>query len=133
MLRRPPRSTRTDTLFPYTTLFRSLDDLEGAGAIFMQANMGLAYVFSLFFLGPTLAHDGQQRPIARQDRVVARGGHFDGVIVDLTALNGLGPHIFYHGSSCLAALPGKDDVIGSKGAAVVKEDTLAQMDNPIGE
>src|SRR3546814_17689172 len=28
MIRRPPRSTRTDTLFPYTTLFRS----DGAGA-----------------------------------------------------------------------------------------------------
>src|SRR3546814_16037859 len=27
MIRRPPRSTRTDTLFPYTTLFRSLDKL----------------------------------------------------------------------------------------------------------
>src|SRR3546814_3485853 len=27
MLRRPPRSTRTDTLFPYTTLFRSTHDL----------------------------------------------------------------------------------------------------------
>src|SRR3546814_5740598 len=27
MIRRPPRSTRTDTLFPYTTLFRS--DAEG--------------------------------------------------------------------------------------------------------
>src|SRR3546814_4168411 len=26
MLRRPPRSTRTDTLFPYTTLFRSVRD-----------------------------------------------------------------------------------------------------------
>src|SRR3546814_4319713 len=26
MIRRPPRSTRTDTLFPYTTLFRSADD-----------------------------------------------------------------------------------------------------------
>src|SRR3546814_19433912 len=26
MIRRPPRSTRTDTLFPYTTLFRSLTD-----------------------------------------------------------------------------------------------------------
>src|SRR3546814_8364458 len=25
MIRRPPRSTRTDTLFPYTTLFRSFD------------------------------------------------------------------------------------------------------------
>src|SRR3546814_11729810 len=28
MIRRPPRSTRTDTLFPYTTLFRSLYLLE---------------------------------------------------------------------------------------------------------
>src|SRR3546814_15488658 len=27
MIRRPPRSTRTDTLFPYTTLFRSGQDL----------------------------------------------------------------------------------------------------------
>src|SRR3546814_3695900 len=26
MIRRPPRSTRTDTLFPYTTLFRSATD-----------------------------------------------------------------------------------------------------------
>src|SRR3546814_18507454 len=26
MIRRPPRSTRTDTLFPYTTLFRSKTD-----------------------------------------------------------------------------------------------------------
>src|SRR3546814_11880663 len=28
MIRRPPRSTRTDTLFPYTTLFRSRVDLR---------------------------------------------------------------------------------------------------------
>src|SRR3546814_10470187 len=28
MIRRPPRSTRTDTLFPYTTLFRSLAEHE---------------------------------------------------------------------------------------------------------
>src|SRR3546814_8967826 len=27
MIRPPPRSTRTDTLFPYTTLFRSLQDI----------------------------------------------------------------------------------------------------------
>src|SRR3546814_19970206 len=27
MIRRPPRSTRTDTLFPYTTLFRSVGNL----------------------------------------------------------------------------------------------------------
>src|SRR3546814_18306324 len=29
MIRRPPRSTLTDALFPYTTLFRSLRHLEG--------------------------------------------------------------------------------------------------------
>src|SRR3546814_3395465 len=29
MIRRPPRSTRTDTLFPYTTLFRSMDKMGG--------------------------------------------------------------------------------------------------------
>src|SRR3546814_12854954 len=28
MIRRPPRSTRTDTLFPYTTLFRSISSEE---------------------------------------------------------------------------------------------------------
>src|SRR3546814_13522064 len=27
MIRRPPRSTRTDTLFPYTTLFRSPEEI----------------------------------------------------------------------------------------------------------
>src|SRR3546814_4174360 len=31
MIRRPPRSTRTDTLFPYTTLFRSITYRVGAG------------------------------------------------------------------------------------------------------
>src|SRR3546814_19759620 len=33
MIRRPPRSTRTDTLFPYTTLFRSeIDNRAGESA-----------------------------------------------------------------------------------------------------
>src|SRR3546814_14261536 len=30
MIRRPPRSTRTDTLFPYTTLFRSASNSAGS-------------------------------------------------------------------------------------------------------
>src|SRR3546814_18718930 len=33
MCRRPPRSTRTDTLFPYTTLFRSGDDTDFGVAV----------------------------------------------------------------------------------------------------
>src|SRR3546814_16596025 len=33
MIRRPPRSTRTDTLFPYTTLFRSERLVVGEGGV----------------------------------------------------------------------------------------------------
>src|SRR3546814_20944636 len=35
MMRRPPRSTRTDTLFPYTTLFRS-ERLTASGRFILQ-------------------------------------------------------------------------------------------------
>src|SRR3546814_15978985 len=35
MIRRPPRSTRTDTLFPYTTLFRS--DMDDVGRVVEHA------------------------------------------------------------------------------------------------
>src|SRR3546814_7868983 len=41
MLRRPPSSTRTDTLFPYTTLFRSRDAFVDAGAAARLAGQGL--------------------------------------------------------------------------------------------
>src|SRR3546814_20442539 len=40
MIRRPPRSTRTDTLFPYTTLFRSQAD-RVAGDRIAEAGMKL--------------------------------------------------------------------------------------------
>src|SRR3546814_19882173 len=40
MIRRPPRSTRTDTLFPYTTLFRS--DLVGV-LVELTAGMQLGH------------------------------------------------------------------------------------------
>src|SRR3546814_19562286 len=44
MIRRPPRSTRTDTLFPYTTLFRSVmadsitPILDAGLALFVDSN-----------------------------------------------------------------------------------------------
>src|SRR3546814_9046543 len=38
MIRRPPRSTRTDTLFPYTTLFRSRLDLMMSGVRLPSSN-----------------------------------------------------------------------------------------------
>src|SRR3546814_8929412 len=40
MIRRPPRSTRTDTLFPYTTLFRSHEPHEGVQAEREQREAG---------------------------------------------------------------------------------------------
>src|SRR3546814_3855439 len=43
MIRRPPRSTRTDTLFPYTTLFRSHDRRQrGHGAAAQVVAIGEA-------------------------------------------------------------------------------------------
>src|SRR3546814_20406074 len=51
MIRRPPRSTRTDTLFPYTTLFRSLGpDLVGAAQEILRRH--------------ALEHDGGGDPVS---------------------------------------------------------------------
>src|SRR3546814_2036518 len=62
MIRRPPRSTRTDTLFPYTTLFRSrrslLDQVAGEqDAVVGQPHDGVA----LGMAAPDLA-DPQPAP-----------------------------------------------------------------------
>src|SRR3546814_17907399 len=45
MLRRPPRSTRTDTLFPYTTLFRS--KAKGLDTTVMTALDSIAWTFNI--------------------------------------------------------------------------------------
>src|SRR3546814_15782023 len=45
MRRRPPRSTRTDTLFPYTTLFRSL--MFTPPAYFALGILGISVIASL--------------------------------------------------------------------------------------
>src|SRR3546814_8337045 len=44
MRRRPPRSTRTDTLFPHTTLFRSDEDLERRIRAFIRWNAAVMVV-----------------------------------------------------------------------------------------
>src|SRR3546814_1270262 len=50
MIRRPPRSTRTDTLFPYTTLFRS--------------GCALPLSYGSMTIYPTLARDFGSGPMA---------------------------------------------------------------------
>src|SRR3546814_5446904 len=49
MIRRPPRSTRTDTLFPYTTLFRSAIMATVGIYMFSIAEGNMAYVAAVFF------------------------------------------------------------------------------------
>src|SRR3546814_17565559 len=44
MIRRPPRSTRTDTLFPYTTLFRSENGLPALGTDVRRRRTARAFV-----------------------------------------------------------------------------------------
>src|SRR3546814_10500969 len=61
MLRRPPRSTRTDTLFPYTTLFRSAND--GAGLLLQaQAFSGQGMSGQHFGRAPMALGKKKQRP-----------------------------------------------------------------------
>src|SRR3546814_1786488 len=56
MVRRPPRSARTDTLFPYTTLFRSHQDGFGVAAGH-QAELGAAVVEQVEFDVAPAAHE----------------------------------------------------------------------------
>src|SRR3546814_12259402 len=62
MIRRPPRSTRTDTLFPYTTLFRSLQVLSVRGEImastrFQRLALLLGGATAIVMPAPLLAQD----------------------------------------------------------------------------
>src|SRR3546814_9251049 len=53
MLRRPPRSTRTDTLFPYTTLFRSSLRSFATGAVIQHFTKTLNRIPGVDFRLPT--------------------------------------------------------------------------------
>src|SRR3546814_14500351 len=75
MIRRPPRSTRTDTLFPYTTLFRSPQRAGAAAAIYQPRADG-AVVRAL--PPPTTFAEGQ-RALALW--LMSAAGVFAGVMV----------------------------------------------------
>src|SRR3546814_19454573 len=59
MIRRPPRSTRTDTLFPYTTLFRSVDA--------RAASAHLLGILLLRLYGARIADGGRTGLVAARD------------------------------------------------------------------
>src|SRR3546814_12223187 len=70
MIRRPPRSTRTDTLFPYPTLFRSLlpesmQDVDIGGAFDNVEDAECAVAGAVSDLPHALADAGHGLPVAR--------------------------------------------------------------------
>src|SRR3546814_2283680 len=69
MIRRPPRSTRTDTLFPYTTLFRS-DHRRCGGAVAGAAPLEEEAADEI-----ALRHHGVQRSVDMGERMVERHQH----------------------------------------------------------
>src|SRR3546814_21143339 len=83
MKRRPPRSTRTDTLFPYTTLFRSRlarapEEVAAHGALAGAADVLGHHEAAQWLVGRRPGGVEPQRPAERQqggvDREAAAGG-----------------------------------------------------------
>src|SRR3546814_7404270 len=68
MIRRPPRSTRTDTLFPYTTLFRSDGSRCAYDALLLATG---ASPFHLDIPGSSLPHVHYRRTAADSRNLVA--------------------------------------------------------------
>src|SRR3546814_13795154 len=83
MIRRPPRSTRTDTLFPYTTLFRS-DRRAGQAAMGEQggfAECGLAMAGD--DLGRDAGEGAEQQVFAAERQGDERRAGFDHLQAEL--------------------------------------------------
>src|SRR3546814_16996835 len=69
MIRRPPRSTRTDTLFPYTTLFRSEEILqEEVGGVLFRHLLDVGTGRERLFIA------GQNRAVLRRIGVIGGEG-----------------------------------------------------------
>src|SRR3546814_10583839 len=77
MIRQPPRSTRTDTLFPYTTLFRSAFEI-GVGGLDDGVRMAIAVAHQKrgSFLPAVCVVEGEFRRPRSDVKVGAHGGSF---------------------------------------------------------
>src|SRR3546814_11979895 len=72
MIRRPPRSTRTDTLFPYTTLFRSLSPGIDRKPEFSDAQVGGKVDADIADQDIVVHRDADLAPRAGRQRCVRR-------------------------------------------------------------
>src|SRR3546814_8680619 len=74
MIRRPPRSTRTDTLFPYTTRFRPEADVQARGDLLADAEHAAAHGARLGHAGVVEADLAADLPGQQAAPGVERGG-----------------------------------------------------------
>src|SRR3546814_6517797 len=70
IIRLPPRSTRTDTLFPYTTLFRSPEFDESEHQLAMVRHLGTEH--STLRIGPAQIGEAFPRLVAHTETPVLR-------------------------------------------------------------
>src|SRR3546814_1129370 len=112
MIRRPPRSTRTDTLFPYTTLFRSGDvqapgpvqlgrgDAQGSGAA--RAGPGVLALLTHPAARRARTASAQRRQVELGDEAVQVGDRHRPLLVDVDRL---GLVALVHGASLADRCP----------------------------
>src|SRR3546814_14268393 len=86
MIRRPPRSTRTDTLFPYTTLFRS----EAFETLILKPRK---LDYRMMFTGPTGTNAVEAaiklaRKVTGRELVIAFSNGFHGMTLGALACTG---------------------------------------------
>src|SRR3546814_8491298 len=98
MIRRPPRSTRTDTLFPYTTLFRSADE--------NRVDAGTLDLVDLLF----------------RDQRAALDDDVAGQRIDDVLLRGAPEHALAERGDHLAAVDHRTNLEAAFGAAVLLDD-----------
>src|SRR3546814_14222938 len=85
MIRRPPRSTRTDTLFPYPTLFRSAQELDGASVCIQTGTTTELNLADFFRLNDM---NYEPVPIETQEEAIAnyQAGRCDAYTTDASGL-----------------------------------------------
>src|SRR3546814_11210981 len=110
MIRRPPRSSRTDTLFPYTTLFRSYEVFAGElGAAIDGGEAGLDHdQFDRFCRHLMVCEAESGRIVActrilTGERAPGAGGFYSSGEFDLAMLDSLPGRMMEIGCTCVAA------------------------------
>src|SRR3546814_19849915 len=91
MIRRPPRSTRTDTLFPYTTLFRSVERQQSPEINHLRVDAEVVHHAKHDMHHGAIGEDGDVPTLAADGGLAQRNG--------VIAFRNLAPHTIRPGGN----------------------------------